>query len=861
MNFETEKDLEDKSIQELTKLNYEFININTIKDLKTNFKKQLEKFNHTKISKSEFKEVLTYINKGSIFEKYIKLHETYTINSNKKINFISTDYTQNIFQISNQIKMKKKYNNRYDITILINGLPLVQIELKKRGEPIIEAFNQIERYKIQSYNDLFDYIQVFIISNGASTKYFSNGNIKDFNFNKTIYWMDEQDNLISSLKSFIKSFLNPDNLTNFLNKYIICDKKKSKLYALRPYQIKSINKVNNQIRKGKNGYIWYTYGAGKSLTSYKLAELLSSDFKDKKLVFLTNLNNLNKYPGNKIANNTKTFLNKLKKDENLIITTPKTVYNAIQNDDNQYLIDEEFIFIYNEINWINFKNNPKILMDFFKNSLFYGFTGTPYFNKNNNHEITSKSIFNNLLNTYLLTDALKDHNLLNIVIDYYDSGSDYGSSERINEICKLILKDYKDKTFNKKFNSILILDNNTLIPKYYSRLKKTDLNIATLLKFKNNDSLVNNKHFRDYYEEYLKDYNKKYKTKIDSKKHTTIDNVRKIYEEDLFEKLRQGKIDLLITDKTCIKDNEYYNTNYSLKQCKNSLNNTIYADTDLNCEEVQDLISFINQIIENKKYGNLIFFNNIKETVDKSLKYYNNKHKDDKQLKHYNEYIKTCNKIIMELKELILQPEDIFKLKTLKDKEQFINNFKKLEYTIHVLENYYKFTYEDLKISHDQFNDYKGIYNLLKSEIKSNLPNKTDTKIELIQTDTVNYEYLINLKDPEYLNKFKVNLQGEDFFKLYNENEDNNDLIDLKTFIRIYGEDFKICSKCKNLYPNGTDVNYCPNGCGELINLKKYLEKNDLNTKYCPICNETYNSDDIYCDTCGVKLKNKKDNI
>lgn len=136
MNFETEKDLEDKSIQELTKLNYEFININTIKDLKTNFKKQLEKFNHTKISKSEFKEVLTYINKGSIFEKYIKLHETYTINSNKKINFISTDYTQNIFQISNQIKMKKKYNNRYDITILINGLPLVQIELKKEENPL-----------------------------------------------------------------------------------------------------------------------------------------------------------------------------------------------------------------------------------------------------------------------------------------------------------------------------------------------------------------------------------------------------------------------------------------------------------------------------------------------------------------------------------------------------------------------------------------------------------------------------------------------------------------------------------------------------------------------------------------------------
>ena len=273
---ESEKQLQADFINQLREIGYEYVELNDYDDLVSNFEKQLQAFNRKSIS--NFKDILDYLCNGSLESKFDKLRNPYG-----DINFIDfSDLSSNIFQVSQEISVAGEFNNRYDVTLLINGLPLVQIELKKSGIELNNAFRQIKRYKKHSYSDLFDFVQIFIISNKVNTRYFLNEDSLDYN--STYNWGSNFD-----LKSFTNSFLVKTNLLNIISDYIFKDVN-SNVKMLRQYQFDVIETVRNQVDKNENAYVWMSYNTGKTLTSLRLAQILKENYGFNPYIFTSDFN-------------------------------------------------------------------------------------------------------------------------------------------------------------------------------------------------------------------------------------------------------------------------------------------------------------------------------------------------------------------------------------------------------------------------------------------------------------------------------------------------------------------------------------------------------------------------------------------
>ena len=279
----SEKELEENLLKQLSDQGYEIVDVKDEESLLENFRKQLEKFNNIKFSNEEFTKILTHLAGGSIFEKSKKLRDKFELlKENGKIEYIKfidkENVENNIFQITNQITIKGLYENRYDVTILVNGLPLVQIELKKKTVQLKKAFYQVQRYQRHSYSykALFQYIQIFVISNEENTRYFSNNN--ELNYAFTFSWADEYNLKKNKLTDFTASFLDRKHLGNMLTKYIVTNETMKALMILRPYQYYAVEKIIDRVKNypNRNGYIWHTTGSGKTLTSFKASQILSS---------------------------------------------------------------------------------------------------------------------------------------------------------------------------------------------------------------------------------------------------------------------------------------------------------------------------------------------------------------------------------------------------------------------------------------------------------------------------------------------------------------------------------------------------------------------------------------------------------
>ena len=303
-DVESEAQLEKKFIEQLESMGYEFIKIKNEDELNANFKEQLEKLNRkelngTHISDDEFERILTYLDSGSIFDKADKLRDEYTIKRDTgmsvSIKFLNQkDWCKNYFQVSNQITMRYKHKTRYDVTLLINGLPLVQVELKRRSKAISEAFNQVKRYMKTSYKGLFGYIQIFIISNGLETKYFSNARPSEINFGYTFYWKKEDNTNIHNLSEFTEDFLEKCNIAKMISKYMVLNQSSKELMVLRAYQKYAVDAVlEYALEVKKNGYIWHTTGSGKTLTSFKVSQLLAEEPSIHKVIFVVDRRDLN----------------------------------------------------------------------------------------------------------------------------------------------------------------------------------------------------------------------------------------------------------------------------------------------------------------------------------------------------------------------------------------------------------------------------------------------------------------------------------------------------------------------------------------------------------------------------------------
>lgn len=280
MTHQSEQQLEKELIEQLRQLGFSPIVIEDTKSMMVNLRGQLEKFNQTAFSDEEFTRILNHVEKGDRFHKAKTLRDRFALTRDDEstfyVRFFNMDqWCKNEYQVAQQITQVGRYENRYDVTLLVNGLPLVQIELKRRGMELKEAFNQIQRYHKHSFTGtLFEYIQIFVISNGVNTKYFSN-NPKQ-TFEQTFYWTDVENRKITKLDDFTNAFLDKCTVSEMIAEYIVLAESEKIPMVLRPYQFYAVRAIENRVRESdKNGYIWHTTGSGKTLTSYKASQILS----------------------------------------------------------------------------------------------------------------------------------------------------------------------------------------------------------------------------------------------------------------------------------------------------------------------------------------------------------------------------------------------------------------------------------------------------------------------------------------------------------------------------------------------------------------------------------------------------------
>src|SRR5688572_27237357 len=395
---QSEAILEKNLIQQLIGLGYASVKIYDGDAFISNLKTQLETFNTTTFTAKEFDAILNHLAKGNVFEKAKTLRDRFVLNKEDGTSFYvrffnNEDWSQNKYQVTNQVQIQGSFMNRYDVTILINGLPLVQIELKRSGLEIKEAFNQINRYQRHSFwsnHGLFQYVQLFIISNGVNTKYLANNRLQSVK--QTFYWADASNKNVTGLTEFANAFLHPGHLGKMISHYVVMNETFKNIMVLRPYQYFAAEAIINQVKTGNdNGYIWHTTGSGKTLTSFKASQIIMELPGVHKVVFVVDRKDLDyqtmqefnafKKDSVDVTDNTASLVKQLNDDTKLVLTTIQKLNNAITKGHYEnrlsQLKDKKIVFIFDECHRSQFGLTHSRITEFFKNSQLFGFTGTP----------------------------------------------------------------------------------------------------------------------------------------------------------------------------------------------------------------------------------------------------------------------------------------------------------------------------------------------------------------------------------------------------------------------------------------------------------------------------------------------------
>lgn len=553
-SYQSERSLENELIQDLEKQGYTFLpNLNNPKALLDNVREQLQRLNQVTFSDNEWQRFLEeFLDKTSdgIIEKTRKIHNNYIYDFVFDDGHIQNIYLldkknipRNIVQVIRQVEQTGISTNRYDVTILVNGLPLVQIELKKRGVAIREAFNQIHRYSKESFNSehsLFKYLQIFVISNGTDTRYFANTTQRDKNsFDFTMHWAKSDNTLIRDLKDFTATFFQKNTLLEVLLKYSILDSNDT-LLVMRPYQIAAVERIlwkitsryhaKNCSKTERGGYIWHTTGSGKTLTSFKAARLAAElEFIDK-VFFVVDRKDLDyqtmkeyqRFSPDSVngSESTAALEQNLEKDDNkIIVTTIQKLNNLMKSEKKRPIYKKQVVFIFDECHRSQFGEAQKNLKKNFKNFAQFGFTGTPIFPQNALGDEDTKSVFGEILHAYVITDAIRDEKVLKFKVDYNDVRPEFKAIEqeqdeeklsaaenkqlllhpaRIFKISQYILQNFRQKTHRlqagaKGFNAMFAVSSVEAAKLYYETFKALQkdshnpLKVATIFSFLANE--------------------------------------------------------------------------------------------------------------------------------------------------------------------------------------------------------------------------------------------------------------------------------------------------------------------------------------------------------------------------------------
>ncbi len=724
------------------------------------------------------------------------------------------------FKLATKSRSSGKRKNRYDVTILINGLPLVQIELKRRGEEMKKVFHQINRYHHESYDagaGLFQYVQLFIISNGVNTKYFANN--KNQSFQQTFYWTDKENNRISALSEFTNTFLRPCHVAKMIARYIVITTSNI-LKILRPYEVYATEALVDRVKNSTaNGYIWHTTGSGKTLTSFKASQIIMRQLKVHKVLFVVDRKDLdyqttkefNQFCEGSVneTNNTNDLIKQLNDDTvPLIVTTIQKLNIAIVKerylDKIKHLKDKKFVFIFDKCHRSQFGETHRNIKKFFQNAQMFGFTGTPILADNafgtKEHQLTTKSLFDECLHKYVIVDAIKDENVLRFAVEYVgkstesdeqqqqtakpskkrkqksanaidiaveetDTKAMLESPARLAKVTEYILTHHPQKTKAPDFTAMFYVSNIETLIKYYDLFKQQQsqvakpLKIATIFSYAVNEEnpeangLIEEESFdipdnkglkplalsnRNKLEQYIADYNTLFNTKHSINDSQAFYN----YAQDISKRVRNGEIDILLV------------VNMFLTGFDSPRLNTLYVDKNLKFHGLIQAFSRTNRILNDKKsQGNIVCFRNLKKATDEAIALFSNKDaKETVLVQPYEDYVTQFNDAVTELLALTPTYQSVDKLPDEDAQLAFVTQFRELLRLKNVLTTFADYEETDLTLEPQNFDDYKSkyldIHDIAKrestSETSSVLDN-VDFELSLIHRDEINVAYILSL--------------------------------------------------------------------------------------------------------------------
>ncbi|MBF0430113.1 MAG: type I restriction endonuclease subunit R [Fibrobacteria bacterium] len=815
MMHQSEAVLEKELVGQLAGLGYDPVIIHDEQELTDNLQGQLERFNGTGFSDKEFAQILNHLSKGTVFEKAKTLRDWFQITRDSGesfyVNFFDSEHPErNFFQVTHQVTIEGQYKNRYDVTLLINGLPLVQIELKRRGLELKEAFNQINRYQRHSFwvnTGLFQYVQLFVISNGVNTKYYANN--KKQSFKQTFFWADVHNTNITKLTEFATAFLNTGHLGKMIAQYIVLNETHKILMVLRPYQYYATEAIIDKVQTGnQNGYIWHTTGSGKTLTSFKASQIIMDLPEVHKVVFVVDRKDLDyqtmkefnsfKEDSVDVTGNTKALVRQFSDDTKLIVTTIQKLNNAISKEHFKEKMQAQgsrrMVFIFDECHRSQFGETHKKITEFFTNTQLFGFTGTPIFadnaNKNELGKRTTKDLFEACLHKYVITDAIRDQNVLKFSIEYLgkykkksntfldieveaiDTKEVIESEVRCQKIVDYIIRYHNQKTHNREYSAIFAISSIDALLKYYELFRQkinageTDLRIATIFTYGANENdpdatgglpdddqdgagkpTVSTKHTREKLDECISHYNKMYSTSFSTKDGQQFENYFKDISKRLKEREKDSfqdkdRLDILLV---C----NMFLTGFDAKKL-----NTLYVDKNLKHHGLIQAFSRTNRIInEQKSQGNILCFRNLKDATDDAITLFSNKEAREEILTPPLEsIIEQFSKAFAELLILTPTPDSVNGLTDEERELEFIQAFRRLMRLKNVLTSFTDFSWTSLPMTEQSFEDYKSKYLDLYDKVKgSHQPDKTsiledvDFELELIHRDEINVAYILKL--------------------------------------------------------------------------------------------------------------------
>lgn len=822
---QSEYEVEKIFIEQLERQGYSYIEMANYDDVLANFREQFCKVNKNallaakgiaELSDSEFDKLLLRLDNHTIYESAKILREKWVLelDNGKTIyaEFLTSDRDRNTYQVTHQITMDKahkddvEYKNRYDVTVLINGLPLVQIELKRSGVELNEAVNQINRYRTYSFKGLFRYIQIFVVSNSVQTKYFSNSNerkpdgkpqhiLKSLAF----YWTDRNNVRINRLGEFTTDFFDKYSLTEMLTKFMVIKETEPAIMVMRPYQIYAVKESMERILGSNlNGFVFHTTGSGKTLTSYKLASLLRDHPHIDKVFFLIDRKDLddqtvdeyNSFEKGCVDNtdSTATLVEDLKdSDKTLIITTIQKMANAVKSP--KYapvmalLADKKCVFIIDECHRSQFGKMHGDIKRHFRNGNYIGFTGTPIFKENMgaNSRTTADMFFSGTLDPcihrYMIKEAIADGNVLRFSVEYMrsvdakevnipdfdpskiddpdycrqmniDMDQLYHEPERISMIADNILAtlDAHIKPTGKDiYTALFAVDKIQTLMDYYHAFKSKNnkgYKICAIFTFQPNGDLSEGQD--EHSARYLQECMDDYNAMFG----TAFDlSVFDAYRKDIAKRLKQKdlpQVDLLIVV-------DMFLTGFDSKPT-----NTLFLDKNLIYHSLVQAYSRTNRIDKpTKQFGQIVTYRNIKKAQDAALRLFSGSgNPNDYLLESYEYYVAEYRKQAEAVRAICPTAADCGNLIEEDKQKEFIIIFRMLAKSLATMKTFSKFDWADLDIFMDEeeYTEYKSwyltFYDEQKTKTKAGVKTilaDIDFSIELVRTDKINVVYVLNL--------------------------------------------------------------------------------------------------------------------